>query len=197
MAPGVPFCSTCGANVATGLPPGTPMMSYPMPTRTSGMAIAGFVLSFFCGLLGLIFSIMGRNECKRSDGRVGGGGLALAGIIISIVHLVGTVLYVVFVLVLVREAADDIGKSIDHMDHRTAQQAVDRIERAVPAWVSANPGIDCPSSVDDLLLYMDLPTTIDPWGNRYELQCGEDHAVVVISAGEDGILHTADDIKSR
>lgn len=57
------------------------------PPRTSGMAIAGFVLSFFCSLLGLIFSIIGYNECKNSNGTVTGGGLALAGIIISIVSM--------------------------------------------------------------------------------------------------------------
>lgn len=56
-------------------------------TRTSGMAIAGFVLSFFCGLLGLIFSLIGYNECKASNGTVGGEGLALAGIIISLVSM--------------------------------------------------------------------------------------------------------------
>ncbi len=51
------------------------------------MAIAGFVLSFFCGLLGLIFSLIGYNECKTSEGRIGGEGLALAGIIISIISM--------------------------------------------------------------------------------------------------------------
>jgi type II secretory pathway pseudopilin PulG len=59
----------------------------PQPTRTSGLAIAGFVCSFFCGLIGLILSILGRNECKRSGGTIGGEGLALAGIIISSVTL--------------------------------------------------------------------------------------------------------------
>lgn len=76
-------------------PPAAPLMqSYqagyagtPVQTRTSGMAIAGFVLSFFCGLLGLIFSIIGYNECKNSNGEVTGEGLALAGIIISIVGM--------------------------------------------------------------------------------------------------------------
>ncbi len=66
-------------------------MYMPQPgvqTRTSGMAIAGFVLSFFCGLLGLIFSLIGYNECKASNGEIGGEGLALAGIIISIVMMV-------------------------------------------------------------------------------------------------------------
>jgi hypothetical protein len=56
----------------------------PIPTRTSGMAIAGFVLSFFCGLLGLIFSCIGYSECKKSNGTVTGEGLAIAGIVISI-----------------------------------------------------------------------------------------------------------------
>jgi hypothetical protein len=65
----------------------------PVVARTSGMAIAGFILSFFCGVLGLIFSILGHNEVKRSNGTVGGGGLALAGIIISILQLVGGVLW--------------------------------------------------------------------------------------------------------
>jgi hypothetical protein len=71
---------------------GQPQNMYaPQPglqTKTSGMAIAGFVLSFFCGLLGLIFSLIGYNECKASNGTIGGEGLALAGIIISIVGLV-------------------------------------------------------------------------------------------------------------
>lgn len=65
--------------MTTPYPPAVPPVH-----RTSGMAIAGFVCSFFCGLLGLIFSIMGRNECKRSGGTIGGEGLALAGIIISL-----------------------------------------------------------------------------------------------------------------
>jgi hypothetical protein len=55
--------------------------------RTSGMAIAGFVLAFFCSILGLIFSIVGFNECKKSNGGITGEGLALAGIIISIVNM--------------------------------------------------------------------------------------------------------------
>lgn len=64
-------------------PPYYPQYPLPMPTRTSGMAIAGFVLSFFCGLLGLIFSVIGYNECQNSNGMVTGQGLAIAGIVIS------------------------------------------------------------------------------------------------------------------
>ena len=59
----------------------------PVVVRTSGLAIAGFICSFFFGLLGLVFSIMGLNECRRSGGTVGGAGLAIAGMVISILWL--------------------------------------------------------------------------------------------------------------
>ncbi len=102
---GSAHCVTCGASLAgqppapgqphpgqqqPGFQPGYQQPHYPhaVHTRTSGMAIAGFVLSFFCGLLGLIFSIIGYNECKNSNGAVKGEGLALAGIIISICTMV-------------------------------------------------------------------------------------------------------------
>lgn len=66
-----------------------PQGYYPPPyageAKTSGMAIAGFVLSFFCSLLGLIFSCIGYSECKKSNGQVTGEGLAIAGIVISII----------------------------------------------------------------------------------------------------------------
>ena len=61
--------------------------------RTSGMAIAGFVLSFFCTILGLIFSILGYNECRQSKGIVKGQGLAVAGICISIVNMLLGIVY--------------------------------------------------------------------------------------------------------
>lgn len=90
--PNAAFCSQCATNLM--VPPG--MGAAPMPymppmqaTRTSGMAIAGFVLSFFCGLLGLIFSVIGYSECKNSAGSVTGEGLAIAGIIISILSMLG------------------------------------------------------------------------------------------------------------
>ncbi len=66
--------------------PGYHPSSYEAPT-TSGKAIAGFVLAFLCGVLGLIFSILGYQECKNSNGTVKGEGLALAGIIIASINM--------------------------------------------------------------------------------------------------------------
>lgn len=77
-AAGSEVCAKCGKSFAVTLP-------NVVVTRTSGLAIAGFVLSFFIGILGLIFSVLGYNEVKRSNGAVKGQGLAIAGIVISII----------------------------------------------------------------------------------------------------------------
>ena len=50
----------------------------------SGMAIAGFVLSFLIPILGIIFSAIGLSQC--SNGRKGRG-LAIAGLVISIMWM--------------------------------------------------------------------------------------------------------------
>jgi len=103
------FCATCGAPLTAAQPPqpgvqpvaGQPYQQQPYQQQpyqqqpyhppivgqTSGMAIAGFVLSFFCGLLGLIFSAIAKSEIAKSEGRLTGDGLATAGIIISIVSM--------------------------------------------------------------------------------------------------------------
>jgi hypothetical protein len=58
----------------------------PSSAGTNGLAIAGFVLSFLCSILGLIFSIIGLNQAKARG--QGGQGLAIAGIIISSLSII-------------------------------------------------------------------------------------------------------------
>jgi hypothetical protein len=64
------------------------------PVKTSGLAIASLVLGilglFTCGaaaLIGLILGIIAMTKVKQSRGALGGGGIALAGIIVSAVFL--------------------------------------------------------------------------------------------------------------
>lgn len=71
------------------------------PPKSSGFSIAGFVLSlvsifmenlaFPCGVLALVLSAIGMGKCKRKTG--GHYGLAVAGLIISIVVVSIAVLY--------------------------------------------------------------------------------------------------------
>lgn len=71
-----------------GQQPSYPPQQYgpPPAAGTNGMAIAGFVLAFFCSILGLIFSIIGLNQAKARN--QGGQGLAIAGVIISVISIV-------------------------------------------------------------------------------------------------------------
>ncbi len=69
--------------------PGTaqPYGSNPQQVQQAGipgLVIAGFILAFFCPLVGLILSAIGMGEAKK---RQQGKGLALAGIIISALNL--------------------------------------------------------------------------------------------------------------
>ena len=57
----------------------------PAYQKFNGMCIAGFVLSFFVSILGLIFSAVGYKQA--TDRNEGGRGLAIAGLILSIVFI--------------------------------------------------------------------------------------------------------------
>jgi Zn-finger nucleic acid-binding protein len=75
------------------VPPAMPPMqyapsSYDAGGGTSGLAIAGFICSFFCSPLGFILSLMAYNQINRSGNRIGGKGLAVAGVIISVLGFV-------------------------------------------------------------------------------------------------------------
>lgn len=57
-----------------------------MERKTNKMAVVGFILSFFLGLLGLIFSIVALNQIKKTGEE--GKDFAIAGLVISIIGVV-------------------------------------------------------------------------------------------------------------
>ncbi len=69
----------------------------PLESTTSGMAIAGLVCAFIAPLFGLIFSIIGLNQTK--DNKRGGRGLAVAGLVISILGMLATLFWVVIFII--------------------------------------------------------------------------------------------------
>jgi hypothetical protein len=76
-------------------------MSIPDDTAgkpVSGLAIAGFITAFFCGIVGLVLSIRARRDIdayNESLGGRGGRGFTTAGIAISIVNILFEMAYVV------------------------------------------------------------------------------------------------------
>ena len=84
-------CPQCGVAVA---PLNT---AAPAETKeTNTLAIVGFILSFFIAIAGLICSIIGYRNAPQFGGK--GKGLALAGIIISVISMVVVLIYFIILI---------------------------------------------------------------------------------------------------
>lgn len=84
------FCPTCGRDLTlTGVPSGSgPSSAQLVQAKTSGMAVASLVLSFFSlflipGILAIVFGHVSRGKIKRSAGKLKGEGVALAGLVLG------------------------------------------------------------------------------------------------------------------
>ena len=78
-----------------------PKGQYMAPQQTSGKAIAALVLSLLgISILAVIFGHIASSEIKRSGGRLGGGGMATAGIVLGWLGMVGWVFYWIFLAAL-------------------------------------------------------------------------------------------------
>ena len=74
-------------------PPPSGVPSYPQPAKTNGLAIGGFVTSLVCcAPVGLALSIVALNQINK-DPRQGGKGLAVAGIVLGGLGVVGGIIY--------------------------------------------------------------------------------------------------------
>ena len=86
------------------------------------MAIIGFVLSFFFALLGLIFSIIGLKKAKQLGGS--GQGLAVAGLIISIL---GMLFWIGIILAAILLPDEVSVSALETFDADTSPQAIEVI----------------------------------------------------------------------
>jgi hypothetical protein len=99
--------------------------------RTNPLAIVSLVLGVvWCGGIGslfaVIFGVQARRSIRQSGGKETGDGLAIAGLVLGIVGLVGavlTTLLVVFVGITANNAAHD---AIQHFSHRRVEVRVGR-----------------------------------------------------------------------
>ena len=76
-------CRHCGEFIDRKL--GKTLRENQFELPMSGKAIAGFVLAFLCPLIGLIVSLSAHSDCRA--GKTKGGGLAIAGIILSVMNM--------------------------------------------------------------------------------------------------------------
>jgi Domain of unknown function (DUF4190) len=100
--PSAPYSSPSVPYPVPSAPYPAPVGAYQRPTSTNGLAIASFVLSLLWvyglgSILAIIFAIVSRKQIRNSRGTQGGDGLAIAGLIIGICGVIGTILITVFV----------------------------------------------------------------------------------------------------
>ena len=92
--------------------------------------------------------------------------------------------------------------SQDSSQRGIAKIAVDDIAgQTYLAWRAANPGKQCPASINDLAAYRGGSNAKDPWGADYAIYCGPTapagcKGLCAASNGPDGKPNTEDDIKS-
>ena len=79
----------------------------PVQGNGNGFAIAGFVLAFFVPILGIIFSSIGLSKSKNLPNNAGKG-LAIAGLVISIVMIVLTVILYITVFNHILDTLDNL-----------------------------------------------------------------------------------------
>ena len=79
------MCPKCGCMVQGAI----------MDQSSYGFAIAGFVLSFFGGILGIVFSAIGLTKSKYLNGK--GKGLSIAGVIIGSVVMLAGIITIAFI----------------------------------------------------------------------------------------------------
>lgn len=84
-------CNNCGTEVTQ-----TENVIHVQPVKKNDLSIAGFVLSFFVSIAGLICSILGLIQCKQRNEY--GKGFAIAGIVISSASIFASVTLVIALL---------------------------------------------------------------------------------------------------
>ncbi len=97
------FCPRCGSNLNMMNVSLIGMKSQSLngygPTQSNGFAIAGFVLSFFSGLLGLIFGAIGLSKSHYTNS---GRGLSIAAIWLSIISIIIEIAVIVIYILIVQ-----------------------------------------------------------------------------------------------
>ena len=110
------FCPKCGKDIRDdsvvcaycGTQVGMPVQQ--QPTRSNTVAIVGFIFAFFIPLVGLICSIIGVNNAKNCGGS--GKGLAIAGIIVSIVMMILSAIFTSIIMDTIFEGLQQNGPYI-------------------------------------------------------------------------------------
>ena len=98
------------------------------------MALVSLILgivSFFClwgigGILAIVFGILGMGKAKQMNGT--GKGMSIAGLILGVINIVGTVLFIIIVAVAGNKASNEISSWTGKADPSQYSYTIDSCE---------------------------------------------------------------------
>jgi hypothetical protein len=158
------------------------------------MAILGLVFAFVFSPLGIVFSAIGLKQIKQR--REGGRGLALAGLIISIISLVLGILFLVLAATVFSSAVEQAAQDSATVSGDDPDGVVAACETIVPALLSMESDLATVQTPEDYTAVItDLRTTMesaaaqttDPTFVQHVQKLSGDfqQAAETVSAGED------------
>src|SRR6185295_12064356 len=146
---GATSCPTCGRQTALtqysvgGLPPLPPTTSGPVaPEKTSGLAIASLIfgllfLFFPLSIVAIVFGHISLSQIKKSAGRLGGKGLAIAGLVLGYLG----VAIIPLILIIAAIAIPNLLRARIAANEASAVNAVRRISTAQMTYQSQFPAV--------------------------------------------------------
>lgn len=111
-----------------------------------------------------------------------------------------TLVEIMIVVIIMAMIVTAVGVAVlPRLNESRIQQArtdAQSVRGAVEMYLAQNPGSGCPSVSDlvDARILNARTRTADPWNNDFDIECNGDD-VVVVSAGPDGQMGTADDVQ--
>lgn len=160
-------------------PPDFPVSDDQGPKPTSGLAITSLVcgILYVCGvgsLLAVIFGHIGLGQTRRGERT--GGGIAIAGLVLGYLGLLGTV-----------AAAFSLATQWPQYEALFKVEMFEELAREHKKREG-----ELPASLEE---FSQMFSTKDPWGHPYKLVT-EDSRFYVLSFGPDGREGTSDDVRS-
>jgi len=146
---GATLCPTCGRQTALtqysvgGLPPLPPTTSGPVaPEKTSGLAIASLIfgllfLFFPLSIVAIVFGHISLSQIKKSAGRLGGKGLAIAGLVLGYLGIA----MIPLILIIAAIAIPNLLRARIAANEASAVNAVRRISTAQMTYQSQFPTV--------------------------------------------------------
>ncbi len=153
-APTSQFCSNCGNSLSSSPAPATSAGAIPPPyastPQTSGKAIAslicGIINIFPLFIVAIILGHLALSDIKKSAGRIGGRGVAIAGLVLGYLGVV----FIPIILIIAAIAIPNLLRARISVNESKAETLMQNLVEAEMSYKNANPSIGFTCDFADL-----------------------------------------------